>query len=119
MPFSLDAEGILNIELPLADCDEYKFTKSVGASNTDYTPSSKEWTSQVVNAFMLPNAVRDLKKSAKKITTHRLLTSEDIFHQKLEVKLKKENENENRLKEKRKMDRQMKKDMKKENKVEN
>lgn len=97
VPFTLDAEGIINIQLPVSVSPER-------------IPSASEWMAQVDNVFTLPVADRPPKVSSKKITSHRLLTSTEIFDKKLKEKVQKEQQI--KMKEERKIARKIKQDMK-------
>lgn len=85
--------------------DDSLKTTSTSASNQDVT---KIWCREIENVFKLPlPEVRQEKTNKRKLTSHRLLTSESIMN--LKKQQKEEKERKEKIKEERKIARELKK----------
>ena len=86
LPYTLDKCGVLNVQIALAcetsdltvDTDKYKFAPTCSDTNLSY-----DWSKEMDNLFLLhADSPEDTKSTTqKKLTSLRVLTSDEIFHQ--------------------------------------
>lgn len=85
IPCTFGASGSIDINLPIA-------SKSVSPSLLEPQPSCSQWYSELENEFTLPLSDRTTvsKPNVRKLTSHRILTSTEIYNKKKEDSEKKE-----------------------------